>query len=83
MKKIAYSKSSLKTLRKIPAPEAERIMSKVEQYAKDPESLASNVKHLKGSPFLRLRVADWRVIFDEDGNVLRILKIGARGSVYE
>lgn len=83
MKKIAYSKSSLKTLRKMPVSDAKRIMSKVEQYAKDPGSLAGNVKHLKGSLFLRLRVADWRVIFDEDGNVLRILKIGARGSVYE
>ena len=58
-------------------------MIEVYRDAKAPESLASNVKQLKGSPFMRLRVADWRVIFDDDGNVLSILKIGARGSIYQ
>ena len=83
MKQIAYSKSSLKVLRKMPANEAKRITAKVEQYAADPKSLANNVKALKGSTYIRLRVADWRVIMDDQGNVLEVLKIGPRGGVYD
>lgn len=83
MKKIAYSKSALKTLRRMPANEAKRITGKVEQYASDPKSLANNVKSLVGSPYIRLRVADWRVIMDDQGNVLEVLQIGPRGGIYE
>lgn len=83
MKKIAYSKTALKALRKMPVTDARRILSKVEQYAGDPASLANNVKALTGSPYIRLRVADWRIIMDDQGNVLEVIKIGPRGSVYE
>jgi mRNA-degrading endonuclease RelE of RelBE toxin-antitoxin system len=31
---------------------------------------------------LRLRVADYRVIFTDDGVILEIIKIGVRGSIY-
>lgn len=83
MKRIAYSKSALTTLRRMPNNEAKRIVEKIRQYADDPASLANNVKALKGSDYVRLRVADWRVIMDENGNVLDVLKIGPRGSIYE
>lgn len=83
VKKIAYSKSSLKVIRRLPADEAKRITSKIEQYASDPKSLANNVKALVDSPFIRLRVSDWRIILDDQGNVLEVLKIGPRGSVYD
>lgn len=83
MKPIAYSKSALRTLRRMPANEMRRITSKVEQYARDPGSLANNVKILAGSPYIRLRVADWRVIMDDSGNVLEVLKVGPRGGIYD
>lgn len=83
MKPIAYSKSALKTLRRIPANEARRIVAKVEQYAGDPKSQANNVKALIGSPYIRLRIGDWRVIMDDQGQVLDVLKIGPRGGVYD
>lgn len=83
MKQIAYSKSVLKVLRKMPTNEAQWITSKVEQYATDPKSLGKNVIRLAGSPFLRLRVGDWRVVMDDLGQVLQVLKIGPRGSVYK
>lgn len=83
MKSIAYSKSALKTLRRIPANEARRIVDKIEQYASDPGSQANNVKTLTGSSYLRLRVGDWRVIMDDQGQVLDILKIGPRGGIYD
>lgn len=83
MKKVAYSKSSLKVLRKMPVNEARRIVAKVEQFASDPASLGNNVKALVGSSYVRLRVGDWRVIMDDQGLVLDVLKIGPRGDVYE
>lgn len=83
MKTVAYSKSALKMLRRIPANDARRIVDKIEQYAADPQSQANNVKALAGSPYIRLRVGDWRVIMDDQGQVLDILKIGPRGRVYD
>ncbi|MGV3550014.1 type II toxin-antitoxin system RelE family toxin [Rhizobium sp.] len=82
-KKIAYSKQAIKTLSKIPANESTRIRSKLRQYADDPVSQANNVKKLQGRDAYRLRVGDWRVIFDENDVIIEVIKIGPRGSVYE
>ena len=82
-KLIAYSKQALRTLRRIPNNESSRIRSKIEQYAKDPETLAANVKILQGRVGYRLRVGDWRVIFDENDVVIDVIAIGPRGNVYE
>lgn len=57
-------------------------MGKVDQYAADPASQANNVKALQGREGIRLRVGDWRVIM-RDGEVLAVLEIGSRGSIYE
>lgn len=67
----------------MPANTAATIRAKVDQYARDPKSLSNNVVKLQGREAYRLRVGDWRVIFDDDGVVLTILKIGPRGGVYD
>jgi mRNA interferase RelE/StbE len=82
-KKIAYSKQAIKTLAKLPANESTRIRSKLRQYADDPTSQANNVKTLQGRDAYRLRVGDWRVIFDENDVIIDVVKIGARGDVYK
>jgi len=83
-RQIAYSKDAQRTLRKIPANTAKRIMAKIAQFASDPKSLSNNVKTLTGTDdLIRLRVGDWRVIMNDDGTVLLILKIGPRGGVYD
>jgi mRNA interferase RelE/StbE len=83
MKQIAYSKSALRSLRRIPADHSRRICSKIERYAAAPSDMANNVTALKGSSYLRLRVGDWRVIMDDEGTVLHVLKVGPRGGIYE
>lgn len=83
MKTVTYTKAALKILRRIPTTEAKRIIEKVEQYAADPASQANNVKKLLGREEYRLRVGDWRVIFTEDGVVLTVYEIGARGGIYK
>ena len=82
MKQIAYSKTAIKALRRMPAPTSRRIRDKIEDYAADPASQANNVKTLIGREAIRLRVGDWRVIM-EDGVVLDVLDIGPGGHVYD
>jgi mRNA interferase RelE/StbE len=82
VKQVAYSKGAVKALRRMPARDAVRIRDKIAQYVRAPDSLAGNVKALTGSPFLRLRVGDWRVIMDDQGVVLVIVKIARRDAVY-
>ena len=70
---IRYNRAAIKALMKMPSNTARLIRSKIEQYASDPESMANNVKKLQGRDGYRLRVGDWRVIFDRNGVVLDIL----------
>src|SRR3546814_11769580 len=79
MKEIAYARSALKVLDRMPANEARRIRSKIEQYAQDPGGLAVNVITLTGAPYIRLRVGNWRVIMDDRGVVLEVLRSGQIG----
>ncbi len=82
MKTISYQPAVLKTLRKIPANTAKRIVSKINEYAANPAAQANNVKALKGTDAIRLRVGDWRVVM-LDGLVIDVIKIAARGDVYK
>jgi mRNA interferase RelE/StbE len=84
MKRIAYSKDAIKTLRRLPANIAKLIVSKIEQFAVDPSSLANNVKALKGEKdTIRLRVGDWRVVMTDEGEVLAVVRIAPRGGAYD
>jgi mRNA interferase RelE/StbE len=82
MKQVTYTKDALRSLRAMPVNTATLIRGKIDQYASDPASLAANVTKLQGRSGYRLRVGDWRVIFDENGSVLAILKIAPRGGAY-
>lgn len=83
MRQVDYSKASLKTLKTLPKPTAERIRAKMQQYADDPRSLAANVKALEGEGnMLRMRVGDWRVLFTEDLQVVGVVRVAPRGSAY-
>ncbi|AOG12497.1 type II toxin-antitoxin system RelE family toxin [Agrobacterium sp. RAC06] len=83
MRDVVYSKDAIRSLNRMPANEARRIRSKVLQYAADPASLANNVKKLRDSRYHRLRIGDWRVIFREDGTVVDVVRVAARGEAYE
>ncbi len=80
---IVYTRTAIKDLSRIPADRAQLIRAKISQYAAAPASLTNMISRLQGRPGYRLRVGDYRVIFDQDGRVLTILHIGHRGSVYE
>jgi mRNA interferase RelE/StbE len=83
-RRIEYSRAALRTLQRIDRATGERIVLKIEQLADRPESLASNVRALKGPGGLkRLRVGDWRVIFTETLVVVGVERIAPRGSAYD
>src|SRR5262245_31221565 len=83
MKQIVFTRIAQRTLERIPANTARLIRSRIEQYATDPGSLANNIRKLQGREGFRLRVGDWRVIFDENGRILHILRIAPRGGAYD
>lgn len=82
VRRLAYSKAAINTLRRMPANQSSLIQNKLRAYAADPKSQAANVKLLKGSELRRLRVGDWRAIFEESADAIVVIKIGSRGAVY-
>ena len=84
MHTIRYTAAALKALRQMPRNVADLIRQKVQEVAADPAA-ARNVKKLKGRDGYRLRVGDWRVVYDiEDGVlVLIVIDVGPRGGIYD
>ena len=72
-----------KALRRIPPKDAERIMDAIDRLGDDPRP--PGVKKLTGRPGWRIRVGDYRILYEIDGDLLRVyvFKAGPRGHVYE
>ncbi len=62
-----------------------RITEKIELLGENPDNPILDIKPLKGQKFYRLRVGDWRVIFDlqDKVKIIKIEKIKARGGAYK
>lgn len=84
MYKIAFTEKAYKSLRRIPKNVVDRIRIKLDRVAKDPYAPYSNVTKLQNRPGYRLRVGDWRVIYDirENELIILVLKVGSRGDIY-
>lgn len=52
---------------------------------KNPDNASLDIKKLQGEPYFRLRVGQWRIIFDRDNEVkiISIEKIKPRGGAYK
>lgn len=84
MHSVEYTREATRALARMPRNVRELIESKIQTLARDPFG-AANVKALVGQPGYRLRVGDWRVIYDVDSGrvVVRVLRIAPRGGAYE
>ena len=84
MYRILFAKQADKALRKMPRNTAQSVREKLDQLAEDPFARNLNVTRLQGRPGYRLRVGDWRVIYEieHDQLIILVLRIAPRGGVY-
>lgn len=81
MFKISWTEKALEGLNKLEPFIANRIIKKLNELCEEPYS--KDIKKLKGMEGFRLRVGDYRVIFDIEGNRISILKVGHRRDIYD
>ena len=82
MYNIKIEKAVLKTLEKISEPYYTKIKLAIIKLAKNPRP--QGYKQLKGRDAFRIRVADYRVIYDifEDILTIEIIDLGHRKDIY-
>jgi mRNA interferase RelE/StbE len=79
--KIEYAESALDDLRGLPKREADQILRKVLRLE---HGLHGNIKRLQNADAgFRLRMGDYRVLFDVVGDKILIQKVGDRKDVYD
>ena len=71
-------------LQKMPRDIAGSIRQRLDQIAIDPFALHPGVTRLQNRDGYRLRIDDWRVIYDiqKEKVVILVVKIASRGEVY-
>ena len=82
MYELVYSHSALKGLEKLEKNVQERILSALERLRIRPESC--DIRKLVGMQGYRMRVGDYRIIFDlkKKELMILILEIGNRKNIY-
>ena len=83
---LSFSDKALKSLKKIPKSDNERIIFALEELALAPDA-KSNVKQLNNHPdaIFRLRVGNYRVLYDRHDAVciIAVIDVGHRKDIYE
>ena len=84
MYKIIFAKGAQKALLRLPKNMAVLVRQKLEQLAVDTYAPNTNAMKLQNRSGYRLRIGDWRVIYEiqNDELVILVLKIAQRGEVY-
>ncbi len=77
MYRIEYTSGARKDLKRLDPQWQKRIILETEKLASNP-FLKGNVKRLVNSPFYRMRVGDYRVVFDLQTNRLIVLVVHIR-----
>lgn len=80
---ITYAQSALKSLRKLDSQTAQRLLRAIASLESDPRPVGS-LQLVGGSGERRIRVGQYRVIYDVYDHEVRVLvlKIGHRREVY-
>ena len=82
MKAVRYTREAARDLRRY-GNIANRVRRAISEYAADPAAHANNVVHLVGLPLLRMRIGEYRVIFEETPDAITVTKVRPRGSAYD
>ncbi len=80
--KVLLSRGALRSLRRARPDEAQRIRGALDRLAADPRGPGLDVKNLHGRSGHRLRVGDWRVIFELTGDGIVVKAVRRRGDAY-
>ena len=85
MYQLTYLKRAEKALIAMPRTTGLLIREKLRQLTNDPHASNNNVTKLQGREGYRLRVGDWRVIYEirDDRLIVMVLDIGPRGGIYK
>ena len=81
--RIEFKRSAAKALKKIPKSDQKRVAERIDSLSeKLPDPATTKMKG--DNPFHRIRVGDYRIIYEIHGDILLIvvLKIGHRKEVY-
>jgi mRNA interferase RelE/StbE len=81
VKTILYLRDARSALRRH-SNVADRLRRALTQYAEDPLSHVNNVTQLVGESAKRMRVGDFRIIFEETDDAIIVSRIAPRGSAY-
>lgn len=79
MKRVIYAKSASKVLDNMQPKRRLAIRAKVDAFARG-ENV--DVKRLRGSPHLRIRVGDDRVVLEDLTDLVFVVEVGPRGGIY-
>ena len=79
MKTTRFTPTAINDLRAY-GGQGKRILARIEAYAANG---AGDVRDLVGRPGKRLRVGDFRVIFEENDTEITVTRVGPRGKVYD
>lgn len=82
MKSVRFTADALRDLKRH-GNMAAQVRKALMEYAADGIAHSNNVTQLVGSTARRMRVADFRVIFEETEDSLLVTRIGPRGGIYD
>lgn len=82
--RVEVKRSAAKALQKIPKADQKRIAAKIDSLAQNPPN--PDTTKMKGNnPFHKIRVGDYRIIYEiqEEALMILIVKIGHRKDAYK
>ncbi len=81
--KIEVKRSAAKALKKIPKSDRKRIVEKIDSFSKQLPS-PDKTKIKGNNPFHKVRVGDYRIVYEiqDDVLVILIVKVGHRKDIY-
>ena len=82
---VLIRRQAQKKLQSLPSNERLRLAEKINQLGHNPDDPALDTKRLAGVSLHRLRVGDWRIIYDRQDavQIVTIEKIKPRGDAYK
>lgn len=82
---LLIKRQAKKKLESLPRADRNRVTEKIMILGRNPDDSSLDIKPLEGQSYYRLRVGNWRVIFERENDlkIISIEKIKPRGDAYK